>query len=115
MKYKPENVELQTLLDLDGLIFWPNPRYWIKFEAKQVRTSENIPHGIKYSFTLHDINNTRIIGFDNAHAVKKSGKRRKKFSGRIIAWDHVHKREKTTRYEFESASQPRSWPLGRPV
>lgn len=29
-----ENNELQTLLDLDGLVFWPNAKYWVKFNAK---------------------------------------------------------------------------------
>lgn len=105
MKCKPEDVELQTLLDLDGQIYWPNSRYWAKFEAKRVEPTVNIPHGIRYSLTLHDANNTRIIGFDNAHTVKKAGKRRKKFSGRIVTWDHIHKCEKTSSYEFESASQ----------
>lgn len=105
MKYKPEDVELHTLLDLDGLIFWPNPRYWVKFEARRVEVSKQIPHGIRYSLTLHDVNNTRIIGFDNAHAVKKSAKRRKKYSGRIVTWDHIHKCEKIASYEFESVSR----------
>ena len=105
MKCKPEDAELQTLLDLDGRIYWPNSRYWVKFEAKRVEATEKIPHGIKYSLTLHDYNNTRIIGFDNAHAVKKEGKRRKKYVGRIVTWDHIHKNEKTTNYEFESAGQ----------
>jgi len=97
--------ELQTLLDLDGRIYWPNSRYWVKFEAKRVKATEQIPHGIKYSLTLHDANNRRIVGFDNAHAVKKAGRRRKKYTGRIVSWVHVHECEKTSPYEFESASQ----------
>lgn len=105
MKCEPEDAEPHTLLDLDGLIFWPNSRYRVKFEARQVEVSEQIPHGIKYSLSLHDVNNTRIIAFDNAHAVKKSGKRRRKYSGRIVTWDHIHKREKTAIYEFESVSR----------
>lgn len=75
------------------------------FEARRIEASEQIPHGIKYSLTLHDVNNTRVIGFDNAHSVKTAGKRRKKYSGRIVTWDHIHKCEKATNYEFESASR----------
>ncbi|MFO7555965.1 MAG: DUF6516 family protein [Desulfobacterales bacterium] len=105
MKCDPKDAELQTLLDLDGRIFWPNPQYWVKFEAKSVKPTKHIPHGIKYSLTLHDRNNTRIIGFDNAHAVKKKGRPTKKYSGRIVTRDHVHRVEKIVPYKFESASQ----------
>jgi hypothetical protein len=105
LKCDPKDAELQTLLDLDGSMFWPNPHYWVKFEAKSVAPTKQIPHGIRYSLTLHDRNNTRILGFDNAHAVKKRGRPTKKYSGRIITWDHVHKIKKTVPYKFESASQ----------
>ncbi len=29
-----------------------------------------MPHGIRYALTLHDRYGTRLLGFDNAHAVK---------------------------------------------
>jgi len=105
MKCDPKDGELQTLLDLDGRIFWPNLQYWVKFEAKSVTPTKHMPHGIRYSLTLHDRNNTRILGFDNAHAIKKKGRPAKKYSGRIVTWDHVHKTEKIVPYKFESASQ----------
>jgi hypothetical protein len=105
MRCNPKDEELQTLLDLDGRIFGPNPRYWVKFEAKSVKPTKHIPHGIRYSLTLHDRNNIRILGFDNAHVVKKKGRPTKKYSGRIVTWDHVHRIEKTMPYKFESASQ----------
>ena len=41
----------------------------------------------------------------NAHAIKKRGRRPKKYSGRIITWDHVDKQENVERYLFSSASQ----------
>ena len=98
--------DLQTLLNLDGQIFWLNPKYWVKFEARKVEAAApQIPHGIKYSLTLHDRNNTRILGFDNAHSMKRKDRRKKKYVGRVVAWDHVHKSETTKAYEFESASQ----------
>lgn len=98
-----ENNELQTLLDLDGLVFWPNVKYWVKFNVKIVTPTDQIPHGVRYSLTLHDKNNTRILGFDNAHSIK--AKKRSKFAGRIVEWDHIHKFEHATHYEFRSPTQ----------
>ncbi|WP_342748518.1 toxin-antitoxin system TumE family protein [Geothermobacter hydrogeniphilus] len=48
--------------------------YWVKFEARRVTVNEHIPHGSSYSLTLHDRTNRRIIGFDNAHAIKSRRK-----------------------------------------
>jgi hypothetical protein len=42
------------------------------------------------------------LGFDNAHAVKP---KKKKHGARKITWDHKHKMEIVSPYEFESASQ----------
>ena len=47
----------------------------LKFEAKKVEPTKERPHGIKYSFTLHDRSNKRIMGFDNAHVIEYGGKR----------------------------------------
>ena len=105
MKCEPEDAELLTLLDLDGLSHWYDNGCWVKLEAKRVDIDKHRPHGIKYSLTLHDRNNTRIFGLDNAHAIKKRGRRPKKYYGRIITWDHVHKQENIERYLFSSASQ----------
>lgn len=103
MVQKKEAVEigLETLLDLDGEIFAIDEWYWVKFEARRVDPTEHIPHGIRYSLTLHDKNNRRIIGYDNAHGIKKP--RRKRFSGKKIVWDHKHENEKISSYEFETA------------
>ncbi len=92
-----------TLLDLDGEIFIMDDGHWVKFEVKRVRPSVGIPHGVRYSLTLHDRNNVRVVGFDNAHAIKSKG--RKRFSGRKVAWDHQHHMERVEPYEFESAGQ----------
>jgi hypothetical protein len=69
-KYFKEDASLETLLDLDGEIFPMDNGYWTKFEARRVHSTEKIPHGIRYSISLHDRNNTRILGFDNAHGYK---------------------------------------------
>lgn len=101
-KYSKEDASLQTLFDLDGEVFPMDNGYLTKFEACRVTPTKQIPHGIKYSLTLHDRNNTRILGFDNAHAYKP---KRRKYAARKVTWDHKHRMEKDGLYEFESASQ----------
>lgn len=95
---------LDTLLDLHGITYRLDKGYWVKFEAYRVTAaSEQIPHGISYSLTLYDRNNTRVVGFDNAHGCPPP--KRKKFRGRRLAWDHQHHQEKIVPYEYESAAQ----------
>jgi len=101
-KYSKEDETLETLLDLDGEIFLMKNGYWTKFEASRVEPTQHIPHGLRYSLTLHDRNNSRILGFDNAHAFKP---KKKKYGIRKVTWDHKHKREKISPYEYESASE----------
>ncbi|MDZ7686970.1 MAG: DUF6516 family protein [Gammaproteobacteria bacterium] len=76
---------------------------WVKFEAKKVDATPGIPHGVRYSLTLHDSNNTRILGYDNAHAIKP--KRRKKFGAKRVVWDHKHQKDDVNEYHFDSAGQ----------
>lgn len=76
--------------------------YWTKFEARQVQVNDQIPHGIRYSLTLHDKLNKRVLGFDNAHAIKP---KRKRFGAKKVTWDHKHLRERVEDYEFASAAQ----------
>lgn len=90
---------LEALLSLDGEIFPMDNGYWTKFEVKQVNVSEEVPHGIRYSLTLHDKKNNRVFGIDNAHAYRP---RRRKYGARKTTWDHQHKSEKVLPYEFES-------------
>ena len=94
---------IETLLNLAGESFHLDSGYWVKYEVKKVRITPQIPHGIRYSLTLHDRNSTRILGYDNAHRIKQQGKN--KFRGRRIIWDHKHKNQKIFPYEFESAGQ----------
>lgn len=101
-KTDAEDAGLEALLDLDGEIYAIDEWYWVKFEARRVDATENIPHGIKYSLTLHDKNNRRILGYDNAHGFKNP--KRKKYSGKKIVWDHKHEHEKSSSYEYENAS-----------
>lgn len=93
---------LETLLELNGEVFLLDNGYWTKIEAWRVKPSDQIPHGVRYSLTLHDSDGKRIIGFDNAHRVKPKGRR---FGTRKIAWDHRHTRGGAEAYEFENAGQ----------
>lgn len=92
---------LQSLLDLHGETFQLDGGFWTKFEVKQVDPSDEIPHGIRYSLTLHDRHGTRLLGFDNAHAAPKG----RKYGARKIEWDHRHDKDRATVYPFASSGQ----------
>ena len=67
---------LENLLELNGERFVVDEvlGYWVKFAAKRMLATPERPHGIKYSLTLHDRHNQRILGFDNAHSIEYGGK-----------------------------------------
>lgn len=96
---------LETLLLLHGEIYDQGDGYWIRIEAWQVEPDAHIPHGVRYALTLHDRYGTRLLGYDNAHAVKPP--KRKRFSGRRLEFDHRHRhaRDKGVPYAFTSADQ----------
>jgi hypothetical protein len=93
---------LETLLALDGEVFLLENGYWVKFFAKRLEPGPHVPFGIRYSLTLHDRNNIRILGFDNAHAVRRKGK---KHGSRMVTWDHKHSTRRVAPYRFQSASK----------
>lgn len=96
---------IETLLELDGSLFEQEGGFWMKIEANRVDATEFIPHGIRYSLTLHNQHGTRVLGYDNAHAVKPPGKF--KFAGRRLPYDHRHRTasDKGVPYEFDSAQE----------
>jgi hypothetical protein len=96
---------IETLLDLDGQIIHQGGGYWIKIEAWRVTPTRKIPHGIRYSLTLHEPYGKRILGYDNAHAVRRP--RRHKYSGHVVEHDHKHPSPADTAvaYEFSSPYQ----------
>ncbi len=96
------DIGLDVLLQLDNEIFPMENGFWTKIEAKSVASNEHIPHGIKYSLTLHDSSNIRVLGYDNAHGIKP---KKKKYGGKRLIWDHKHKRKIVEPYEFENAGQ----------
>jgi len=67
MKERADQHGLEFLLAFDGRVHHLERGYWIRFEITRVEPSAKRPHGLNYSFTLHDPDGTRLIGFDNAH------------------------------------------------
>jgi hypothetical protein len=98
---------LEYLLGLDGNIEVQNDAgYWVKMEVACVPVTAERPHGIRYSLTLHTPDNTRLIGFDNAHGVKPVGSRCK-HAGKRFPYDHRHRHalDEGVLYEFDTAYQ----------
>ena len=102
---RPEqDYTLENLLDLDGDIYVidENAGYWVKFAVRRVTPSPGRPHGVEYSLTMHDSNNRRLVGFDNAHPVQGT-KRSQRGAGR--AYDHRHRLGAVKPYTYENAAK----------
>ena len=83
------------LLDYDRRRYWLENGWSIRFRVRETQVSEARPHGIRYAFTLHDVDATRLLGFDNAHGIP-----------RAQTYDHRHRFKKTDElvpYEFSDA------------
>ena len=92
-------------METQHLVIQDEPPWWVKIEVREVDPCDAIPHGIRYSLTLHDHHNHRVFGMDNAHAPPKP--KRKRYAARRLEWDHTHQNQndKGTVYEFDSAEQ----------
>ena len=100
-----EDYGIANLLDLHDQIIDQGEGYWVKIEALRVGVTPDIPHGVRYSLTLHEPYGKRILGYDNAHAVKLPKKF--KYAGRRLTYDHKHRHisDKGVPYEFQDAQQ----------
>jgi len=78
MNGRAPNHGLAFLLAFNGRIHHLEKGYWLKFEITRVETTPERPHGLSYSFTLHAPDDTRLVGFDNAHNVPARGSRFKR-------------------------------------
>ena len=92
---------LELLLDLDGERFVLESGYWVKFEVRRVPQSASIPHGVRYSMTLHDRANKRILGYDNAHEVLRRGRSGTAKPG---IRDHRHYGRSVEGYDYKDGS-----------
>jgi hypothetical protein len=88
---------MRRLLDYDRRRYWLVNGWSIRFRIAEIAPSPSRPHGIRYAFTLHDVDRTRLLGFDNAHGV-----------AREQAYDHRHRFRRTAdlvRYDFRGADE----------
>jgi hypothetical protein len=101
--YGKRDTSLDTLLDLDSQVLVLDERggCWVKFDVKLVEVSEERPHGLDYSITLHGNDNERLVGFDNAHAVRQSAGPGGKGK---TAYDHKHRVRSIRPYEYRDAA-----------
>ena len=89
-----------VLLDLDGQVFVVDSKgeYWIRFSVCRVASTEERPHGLRYSLTLHASDGGRLVGFDNAHSVRASWSPGGKDRG---GYDHKHRFQTVRPYQFK--------------
>lgn len=88
---------MRRLLDYDHRRYWLANGWSIRFRIAEVAVTTERPHGIKYSFTLHDVDRTRLLGFDNAHGLP-----------RVLAYDHRHRFRRTAElvpYQYQGADE----------
>ena len=100
---RPEHT-LEWLLDYDGRRHYFASGHFLKFEIRLVEQSGHVPHGIAYSFTFHDPEGTRLLGFDNAHPVSHSGGRYVIHKAEADHW-HRTSTDAGRPYTFVSAEQ----------
>jgi hypothetical protein len=88
---------MRRLLDYDRRRYWLANGWSIHFRVVEAPVTAGRPHGIKYSFTLHDVDRTRLLGFDNAHGLP-----------RVQAYDHRHRFRRTAElvpYDYRGADE----------
>lgn len=94
---------LDALLLLDGEMFFADEsgKHWVKFAVNRTMATLERPHGLNYSLTLHDENGKRLLGFDNAHAVREGsgpGARTR------VEHDHQHSGKTVRFYLYRDAA-----------
>jgi hypothetical protein len=80
-----------------------NVRY-VRFQIMRMKKTSERPHGLRYSFTLHDLKGKRLIGFDNAHGVRALGGKKRRKEPAVDHW-HRTARDKGRPYVFKDAER----------
>jgi hypothetical protein len=99
---------LDYLFGLGGNIEVQNDEgYWVKMEVTRLAVTNERPHGIKYSLTLHAPDSTRLMGFDNAHGGVKPEGSRFLHAGKKYPFEHRHRHadDAGVLYKFDTAYQ----------
>jgi hypothetical protein len=101
---KSKDYGLEHLLYLDGDRYFIDEKgeYQVYFKVKTTKSSTGMPHSVSYSLVLIDRSGSRIVGFDNAHAVPSGGGRSRK---KTVPFDHKHIKDKTRPYNFQGADK----------
>jgi len=102
MRTEPQDHTLEYLLGYDGLIHWLEKGFSLRFVIKKVRPTTPRPHGLRYSFTLHDAEGRRILGFDNAHQAPRLGAKYRTLTQSVDHW-HRTAGDKGRPYRFIDA------------
>lgn len=92
---------LAWLLDYDRRRYWLSNGWSIRFRIWRVEQNRHRPHGLRYSFTLHDEVGERLLGIDNSHRPKSRAFKK------AVTHDHRHafrRTEDMLPYEYKDAS-----------
>ena len=91
MRYcRVRDPSLDNLLDLHGQVpVIDATGYWVR------PVTEQKPHGLDYTLTMHAPDGTHLVGFDNAHPVK--GKQ-------VAGHDHKHRLQTVKPYAYRDAA-----------
>src|ERR1035438_7636324 len=94
---------LDLLLELDGqvLVIDPETPHWVGFTVRREVASEAKPHGLDYSLTLHGRNGERLVGFHNAHPLKRGWRPGGKTNPES---DHKHRLKTVSPYQYKDAA-----------
>ena len=100
--YMKRDPSLDALLELDGqvLVVDSESNHWVRFLVRRVPATAAKPHGLDYTLSLHGPDGERLVGFDNAHAVREQagpgGRGRR-------AHDHRHRLKTVRPYDYRDA------------
>ena len=72
----------------------------MKFVVVRTEATAERSHGLNYSLTLHAPDGERLVGFDNAHAVREGRGPGRRRSGEH---DHRHRLRTIRSYEYTDA------------
>jgi hypothetical protein len=92
----PDEV-MRRLLDYGRRRYWLVNGRSIRFRVAEVAATAARPQGVKYAFTLHDVDGSRLLGFDNAHGLP-----------RAQTYDHRHRFRRAGElvpYDFRGADE----------
>jgi len=79
------NEAMERLLAYHGRRYWLTNGWSLRFRVWRVDRTEERPHGLRYAFTLHDVDGERLLGYDNRHSACR----------KVVEHDHSHKFRRT--------------------